>query len=91
MLNTCREELKELFRLDTKTVCNTADLLADYPNCMGDLGGGPLGRIAGSGTTISHVYINPAKLTEESLAGADKQCQAVTEGDQVASVVVGTK
>jgi hypothetical protein len=50
-----------------------------------------LGRIAGSGTTISHVYINPAKLTEESLAGADKQCQAVTEGDQVASVVVGTK
>lgn len=61
-----------MFRLDTKTTCNTADLLADYPNRMGDLAAGPLSRVAGSGTTVSHIYLNPAKSTEESLAGADK-------------------
>jgi len=81
-----REELKELFRLDTKTACNTADLLADYPNCAGDLPEGPLSRVAAAGA-VSHVYLNPAKAMEESLPSADKPGQGGAEGGQAVAGV----
>ena len=67
-----------MFSLDTKTACNTADLLADYPDCMRELPGGPLSRVASAGG-VSFVHLVPAKAMEESLTGADEQGKTATK------------
>lgn len=54
----CREELRELFQLDTRTNCNTADLLPDFGDitqCLDDV---PLLRSVKDGS-VSHVYEAP--------------------------------
>ena len=67
--------MKELFSLDTKTACNTADLLANYPDCRRELPEGPLSRVASAGG-VSFVHLVPAKAMEESLANAEEPGQA---------------
>lgn len=51
----CREELRELFRLDTNTACNTADLLPDFQDKISSMEDGPLLGSIEEGS-ISYVY-----------------------------------
>ena len=60
----CREELKELFRFDRETNCNTADLLSDFPNEASVTLDGPLLRIFETGIA-SFLYRCPNKAHEE--------------------------
>lgn len=59
----CREELRELFSLDTETSCSTADLLADFPDEAATTADVPLLRCLEAGK-ISFIYCTPPKANQ---------------------------
>ena len=63
---SCREELRELFRLDTETACNTADLLPNFPNIISTLEDGPLLKAVES-DLVSYIHSAPGRADDISV------------------------
>ena len=68
----CRDELRELFQLNTATRCSTADLLPDFRDISTSLEDVPLLRSIQEGS-VSYVYEPPKQQEEIKVSSASSR------------------